>query len=111
MDRTAIVQRVGTAHQKPAFLGNVFLRDRNEDGRARFGGEQVVAGGVSLARLNVQAYREQVAVFVQEDGEIHLFDELSSLFCRSGQILYQLGDVDLSLGQQVKERPILRLGR
>ena len=77
--RRAVHARERAAEVEPVLLRHLALRDREEAGDARLGGEQVVARDVEPPRpLGVGeavADREQPALRVVEEAEVHLRDE------------------------------------
>ena len=68
-------RRERAAELEPVLLRDVALRDGDEAGQPRLGGEEVVVVSVAAVRGDIVADVEEASSLVVEEGEVHRLEE------------------------------------
>ena len=95
---------------EPCLLLNIVFGNRGEIGDARLAGQQVVTGGLDNLLVEIEADREQAAVAVQEELEIHFIDEGTALVCDVLEIVDEAHDMRARVGQEGEKLGVKRVG-
>src|SRR5882762_3140686 len=95
--RQSTIQRVRPAEQEPTLLRDILLGNGHKHSRARLGPQQVVASGMEMMSLDIEADRHQITSFVQQGAEVHVVGKLARLLREPSKLVEEVSRVLLCL--------------